>query len=75
MPARTVADRGLDAGVAPGTTFTNFTNDRIIYAPTDLVWVLGRVLVLNDSDVATAYNYSKSYAIASYNPARELLSF
>lgn len=60
-----------NAGVAPGTTFANFTNDRVIYAPTDLVWVLGRVLVLNDSDLATAYNYSKSYAISSYDPAGE----
>ena len=47
----------------------------MIYAPTDLVWVLGRVLVLNDSDLATAYNYSKSYAISSYDPARELPAY
>lgn len=57
------------AGAQPGATYGNFTADRVFYAPTDLVWVLGRVLVLNDSDLATAYNYSKSYRISSFDPA------
>ncbi len=56
------------ADAQPGATYGNYTSDRIIYAPTDLVSVLGRVLAFNASDQATAFNLGKGYNISAYNP-------
>lgn len=50
-------------------TYGNFTEDRIFRSPTDLNWVIGRVLVLNDSDLPTALTFSKAYKVTPYNPA------
>ena len=57
------------AGESANATYGNFTQDRIFKSPTDINWVIGRVLVLNDSDLPTAYTYSKSYTITAYNAA------
>ena len=57
------------AGASPTATYEGFTPDRIFRSPTDLNWVIGRVLVLNDTDLATAYNFSKAYAVSPYDPA------
>ena len=57
------------AGASPTATYEGFTPDRIFRSPTDLNWVIGRVLVLNDTDLATAYNFSKAYTVSPYDPA------
>lgn len=56
-----------------GATYGNYTADRVIYAPTDLVSVLARILAYNSSDQATAYNLGKGYNISAYNPGGRLL--
>ena len=50
-------------------TYANFTSDRIFHAPTDLNFVIGRVLVLNDSDTAIANTFTQAINPSPYNPA------
>ena len=51
-----------------GTTYANFTADRVFYAPTDLVSIAGRILAFNASDQATAFNLGKGFNVSAYNP-------
>lgn len=54
-----------------GATYANFTADRVIYAPTDLVSIAGRILAFNASDQATAYQLGKGFNVSAYNPGGE----
>ncbi len=60
----------LPAADAPANvTYGNFTSDRIFHSPTDLNWVIARVLVFNDSDTTTALTFSGNITLAPYNAA------
>ncbi|KAA6420889.1 MAG: hypothetical protein FRX49_09030 [Trebouxia sp. A1-2] len=50
-------------------TYANFTSDRVFHSPTDLNWIIARVLVFNDSDTATALTFSGNISLAPYNTA------
>ena len=63
------ADTTAAADAAAGRKYGNFTSDRIFYSPTDLNWIIARVLVFNDSDTATALTFSGNITLAPYNPA------
>ena len=54
-----------DADAAVNATYGNFSSDRIFRSPTDLNWIIGRVLVLNDNDTAKAYSYSGNITLCS----------
>lgn len=58
-----------DADAPANATYGNFTSDRIFRSPTDLNWIIGRVLVLNDNDTAKAYSYSGNITLSPYNTA------
>ncbi len=62
------------AGEPANATYANFTSDRIFHSPTDLNWIIARVLVFNDSDTATALTFSGNITLAPYNTASELQS-
>jgi len=55
------------AGPSQNATFPNFNSSRIIHVPTDLTYVLARVLVFNDSDQAAANALSQNITINPYN--------
>ena len=57
-----------------GATYANFTADRVIYAPTDLVSIAGRILAFNASDQATAYQLGKGFNVSAYNPGGEAVT-
>lgn len=60
-----------DADAPADATYGNFTSDRIFRSPTDLNWIIGRVLVLNDNDTTKAYSYSGNITLSPYNTAGE----
>ena len=66
-------DAGASADAPADATYGNFTSDRIFRSPTDLNWIIGRVLVLNDNDTAKAYSYSGNITLSPYNTAGESL--
>ena len=57
------------ADAPANATYGNFTSDRIFRSPTDLNWIIARVLVLNDTDTATAYNFAGNITLSPYNTA------
>ena len=58
-----------DTGAAANATYGNFTSDRIFHSPTDLNWIIARVLVFNDSDTAAALTYSGNITLSPYSTA------
>lgn len=62
------------AGASANATYGNFTSDRIISAPTDINWIVARVLVLNDSDIATANTLVEAITLGPYNTSGALHS-
>ncbi|DBB11917.1 hypothetical protein WJX82_007641 [Trebouxia sp. C0006] len=54
-------------GPSQNATFPDFNSSRIIHVPTDLTYVLARVLVFNDSDQAAANALSQNITISPYN--------
>ncbi|KAL0038112.1 hypothetical protein WJX79_003329 [Trebouxia sp. C0005] len=54
---------------AANATYGNFTSDRIFHSPTDLNWIIARVLVFNDSDTAAALTYSGNITLTPYSTA------
>lgn len=63
------------AGPSQNATFPNFNSSRIIHVPTDLTYVLARVLVFNDSDQAAANALSQNITISPYNASGLQVSF
>ncbi len=61
------------AGPSQNATFPNFNSSRIIHVPTDLTYVLARVLVFNDSDQAAANALSQNITISPYNASGLIL--
>ncbi|KAK9827504.1 hypothetical protein WJX74_006310 [Apatococcus lobatus] len=49
-------------------SYPGFTSDRIFFSPTDINWMIGRVLVLNDTDTPAAYAFSLQYRVSPYHP-------
>lgn len=62
------SNMSVAADAQRGATYANFTADRVIYAPTDLVSIAGRILAFNASDQATAFNLGKGFNVSAYNP-------
>ena len=56
-------------GAAANATYGNFTGDRIFHSPTDLNWIIARVLVFNDSDTAAGLTYSGNISHTPYSTA------
>ena len=56
-----------DIGASPNATYSNFSSNYIIQAPTDISWVEARVLVFNNSDTAAANALLSSITISPYN--------
>ena len=61
------SNTSLSTGASANATYRNFTSDRIIHAPTDISWVIARVLVFDDSDTAAANRLLGNITISSYN--------
>ena len=61
------------AGPSQNATFLNFNSSRIIHVPTDLTYVLARVLVFNNSDQAAANALSQNITINPYNASGLIL--
>lgn len=57
----------LGRGASPNATYSNFTSNYIIHAPTDISWVEARVLVFNNSDTAAANALLSNITISPYN--------
>ena len=58
-----------NAGAANSTTYGSFTNERILRSPTDINWVIARILVRDDADLSTAAAYGRALSVRPFDPA------